>query len=213
MQIEPITLEGATIRLVPLALTHHPQLCAVGLDPALWQQTTIRVQTPAEMLRYLQTALDGQAMGTALPFAIMMQATGELVGTTRYHSIVRDHRRLEIGFTWVGRPWQRTPVNTESKYLLLKHAFEHYRCQRVEFKADSQNERSCQALLRIGATREGTLRQYMLSSHRGVRDVALFSIIDTEWLQVKAQLEQRLYSTPSLTSPSPQTSPAPAPYA
>jgi RimJ/RimL family protein N-acetyltransferase len=197
MQIEPITLAGASIRLVPLALSHHPQLCAVGLDPELWQQTTIRVQTPAEMLRYIETALDSQAAGAALPFAIMLQATDELVGTTRYHSIVRDHRRLEIGFTWVGRPWQRTPVNTESKYLLLKHAFEHYRCQRVEFKADSQNERSCQALSRIGATREGTLRQYMLSSHKGTRDVALFSIIDTEWPLVKVQLEQRLYSAPA----------------
>jgi N-acetyltransferase len=201
--IEPITLAGTYVRLVPLALAHHLQLCAIGLDPELWQQTTIRVQTPAEMVRYIQAALESQAAGTALPFVMLLQATGELVGTTRYHSIVRDHRRLEIGFTWVGRPWQRTPVNTESKYLLLKHAFEHYRCQRVEFKADSRNERSCRALLRIGATREGTLRQYMLSSHKGVRDVALFSIIDSEWPQVKARLEQRLYSATAGASSNP----------
>jgi RimJ/RimL family protein N-acetyltransferase len=194
MHVELITLEGAYIHLAPLALGHHKQLCVIGLDPALWQHTTIRVQTPTEMLHYIQTALDSQAAGTALPFAISLQATGELVGTTRYHSIVRDHRRLEIGFTWIGRLWQRTPVNTEAKYLLLKHAFEHYGCQRVEFKADSQNERSCQALLRIGATREGTLRQYMLSAHKGVRDLAIFSIIDSEWPQVKRHLEQRLYS-------------------
>jgi RimJ/RimL family protein N-acetyltransferase len=195
MLIEPITLAGASIRLVPLELAHHQQLCAIGLDPALWQLTTIRVQTPAEMWHYMQTALESQAAGTALPFVMIMQETGDLVGSTRYHSIVRNHRRLEIGFTWVERPWQRTAVNTESKYLLLKHAFEHYRCQRVEFKADSQNEPSCRALLRIGATREGTLRRYILSAHKGVRDVALFSIVDTEWPQVKAGLEQRLYAT------------------
>jgi RimJ/RimL family protein N-acetyltransferase len=194
MQIEPITLEGTHVVLAPLLLTHHQQLCAIGLDPALWQQTTIRVQTPAEMLHYIQTALGSQTAGTALPFVIALRATGELVGTTRYHSIVHDHRRLEIGFTWIGRPWQRTPANTEAKYLLLKQAFEVYGCQRVEFKADSQNERSCQALLRIGATREGTLRQYVLSAHKGVRDLAIFSIIDSEWPQVGARLEQRLYS-------------------
>jgi RimJ/RimL family protein N-acetyltransferase len=194
MRIEPITLEGAYIRLAPLSLAHHQPLCAIGLDPELWQQTTIRVQTPAEMLHYIQAALEAQAAETALPFVILLQATSELVGTTRYHSIVREHRRLEIGFTWVGRPWQRTPVNTEAKYLLLKQAFEQYGCQRVEFKADSQNQRSCQALLRIGATREGTLRQYILSAHKGVRDLALFSIIDAEWPDIKTRLEQRLYS-------------------
>jgi N-acetyltransferase len=149
------------------------------------------------MLRYVQNALGSQAAGTALPFAIVLQATGEIVGTTRYHSIVREHRRVEIGFTWIGLPWQRSPVNTEAKYLLLTHAFEHAHCRRVEFKADSQNERSCQALLRLGATREGTLRQYMWSPHKGARDVAIFSIVDAEWPQVKARLEQRLY--PSAT--------------
>lgn len=195
MLIEPIALEGVYVRLAPLALTHHQQLCAIGLDPTLWQSTTIRVQTPAEMLDYIHTALESQAAGTSLPFVIVLQATGQVVGTTRYHSIVRDHRRLEIGFTWIGVSWQRTPVNTEAKYLLLTHAFEHYGCQRVEFKADSGNERSCRALLRIGATQEGTLRQYMFSPHKGVRDVAIFSIIDSEWPQVKAQLERRLYST------------------
>jgi N-acetyltransferase len=194
MLLEPITLEGIFIRLAPLSLAHYEQLCAIGLNPALWQHTTIRVQTPAEMLRYIQTALESQAAGTALPFVVAQRATGEIVGTTRYHSIVREHHRLEIGFTWIGIPWQRSAANTEAKYVLLKQAFECYQCQRVEFKADSQNERSCQALVRIGATREGTLRQYMRSPHKGVRDIALFSIIDTEWPQVKARLERRLYA-------------------
>src|SRR6185369_9095106 len=140
----PLTLDGTFIRLLPLSIAHHARLCAIGLAPALWQHTTIRVQTPDEMLRYMQHALDSQAAGTALPFVIILQATGEIVGTTRYHTIVREHRRLEIGFSWVGLPWQRSPVNTEAKYLLLGYAFEQARCQRVEFKADCQNEPSCQ---------------------------------------------------------------------
>src|SRR5690349_8850146 len=127
---EPITLDGRFIRLMPLSMSHHERLSAIGLEPALWQHTTIHVQTPEEMQRYIQTALDAQAAGTALPFVIALQPAGEIVGTTRYHSIVREHRRLEIGFSWVGRPWQRSPVNTEAKYLLLKHAFEQADCQR-----------------------------------------------------------------------------------
>jgi RimJ/RimL family protein N-acetyltransferase len=193
MLTEPITLSGSYIRLLPLELSHHEGLCAIGLDPALWQHTTIRVQTRDDMLRYIQSALDSQAAGTALPFVIVLRPSDAIVGTTRFHSIAREHRRLEIGFSWVGVPWQRSAVNSEAKYLLLKHAFEQARCQRVEFKADSQNERSCRALLRIGATREGTLRQYMRSAHKGARDLAIFSIIDSEWPQIKARLEQRLY--------------------
>jgi RimJ/RimL family protein N-acetyltransferase len=193
MLTEPVTFEGHFIRLLPVSLSHHERLCAIGLEPTLWQHTTLRVQTPDEMRRYIDKALESQAAGTALPFVVVLQATGQIVGTTRYHSIVREHRRVEIGFSWVGLPWQRSPVNTEAKYLLLSYAFEQARCQRVEFKADSQNEPSCRALLRIGATREGTLRQYMYSAHKGARNIALFSIIDVEWPDIKARLEQRLY--------------------
>lgn len=103
-----------------------------------------------------------------------------------------DQRRLEIGFTWIAPPWQHTRVNTESKYLLLAHAFERWGCRRVEFRADSDNEPSCRALLRIGATREGTLRSYVLSPHRGARDIAVFSILESEWPQVKSRLERKL---------------------
>lgn len=189
---EPLTLEGRFIRLMPLSLSHHERLCAIGLEPALWQHTTIHLQTPAEMLRYIQTALDSQATGTALPFVIVLQATGEIVGTTRYHSIMREHHRLEIGFSWVGLPWQRSPVNTEAKYLLLRHAFEQAGCQRVEFKVDRENQPSIRALLRIGAQQEGILRRYMRSAHAGARDVAIFSIIDSDWPEMKAGLQARL---------------------
>src|SRR4051812_40293591 len=166
MRVEPVTLEGSVVRLVPLTLQDHPRLCAVGLEPSLWEATTIRVATDAEMLDYVRSALAQREAGTALPFAITLRDGGTVVGTTRFHTIAPQHRRVEIGYTWVGVPWQRTAVNTESKYLLLRHAFEHWGCQRVEFKADAANERSRNALLRIGATHEGVLRQHLLSAHR-----------------------------------------------
>ena len=192
MNIEPVTLDGERIRLVPLTLAHHPQLCEVGLDERLWRLTTIRVQTPEDMLRYVRTALQTQAEGTALPFVIVEKSSGRTIGTTRYHSIHAAHRRLEIGFTWISVPWQRSGANTEAKYLMLKQAFEQYRCFRVEFKADRENEPSCRALLRIGAKQEGVLRNYMVSRHKGIRDLAVFSIIDAEWPEVKARLEAKL---------------------
>lgn len=192
MRIEPITLEGCYIRLAPLSLSHHAALCEVGLDAALWEFTTIRLQTPEDMRRYIEAALHEQAEGAVLPFVILEKRSGKVIGTSRYHNINPAHRRVEIGFTWVAIPWQRTPVNTEAKYLMLKQAFEQYRCVRVEFKADTRNERSRRALLRIGATQEGILRSYMVSGHKGVRDVVLFSIIDSEWPAVKAELEAKL---------------------
>jgi len=126
---------------------------------------------------------------------MVLQATGEIAGTTRYHTIVREHRRVEIGFSWVGLPWQRSPVNSKTKYLLLRHAFEQAHCQRVEFKADRENAPSIRALLRIGAQQEGVLRRYMHSAHKGARDVAIFSIIDADWPALKVRLEARLYDT------------------
>lgn len=192
MHIEPITLEGVRIRLVPLNLSHHASLCEVGLDERLWRATTIRVRTPEEMLAYIQTALQQQAEGTALPFAIVEKQSGKVIGTSRYHSINREHRRLEIGFTWIAVPWQGTGINTEAKYLMLKNAFERYKCVRVEFKADSRNEQSYRALTRIGAKQEGVLRSYAISGHKGERDLTVFSIIASEWPEVKAHLEERL---------------------
>lgn len=168
-------------------LAHHTALSKIGLDPALWRYTTIRVETSADMRQYMESALAAQAAGTALPFVIELRATGEIVGTTRYHSIVREHRRLEIGFTWIAAPWQRTAVNSESKFLLLQHAFETLGCQRVEFKAAAENEPSRRALLRLGATEEGTLRQYVLSKHKGPCDVRVFSIVAGEWAAIKAR--------------------------
>lgn len=194
--VRPMSLEGERIRLESMLPSHLEALTAIGLEPALWERTTIRVRTADEMAQYIQTALDAQSSGVARPFVIVLKQTGEIIGATRYHSIVPAHRRLEIGFTWISLSWQRLAINTESKYLLLEHAFEHLGCQRVEFKADSQNEPSCRALRSIGAREEGILRSYMVSADRGSRDLVLFSIIAPEWPGVKARLQEALERRP-----------------
>lgn len=135
--ISPFSLAGRFIRLTPLRLDDLDDLCAIGLDPSLWQSTTIQVVSRGDMEAYVQAALAAQHRGTAVPFAIFERTTDKLIGSTRFHSIEFAHRRLEIGFTWLGCPWQRTFANTEAKYLMLYHAFEHLGCIRVEFRADS----------------------------------------------------------------------------
>ena len=192
MDISPVTLEGRYVRLEPLALAHLAALCAVGLDEDLWRWTTTQIRTPEEMRAYIETALEEQKRGVSLPFVTVSKSTGRPVGSTRFGSIDRPNRRLEIGWTWVGREWQRTPVNTEAKYLMLRHAFETLGAIRVEFKTDSLNERSRRALLRIGAREEGTLRNHMITSTGRIRHSVYFSIIDSEWPTVKAALEAKL---------------------
>lgn len=187
-----LTLEGPAIQLVPLSLAHLDELCAIGLDPRLWSATTIRVTTRSEMEAYIQAALAAQLAGTAIPFAIRHRATQTLVGTTRFHSIAPQDRRAEIGFTWVTISWQRSRVNTEAKYLLLRHAFESMGCLRVEFRTDAENEQSRRALLRLGAKQEAVFRSYRVSAHRGVRDLAIFSIIESEWPRICTALEAKI---------------------
>ena len=192
MQVKPVTLEGVHARLEPLSLAHLADLCKVGLDPELWRWTTTVVSTPDEMREYIETALRWQAEGTAVPFAVIATSAGRPIGSTRYANIDRANRRLEIGWTWYGREWQRTAVNTECKYLLLRHAFESLGAIRVEFKTDSLNERSRAAILRIGATEEGTLRNHMITWNGRLRDTVYYSVIDSEWPVVKARLEGKL---------------------
>ena len=192
MNIEPIVLEGNHVRLEPLSPAHVAQLCDVGLDADLWQWTTNLVSTPGEMSVYVESALQMQSEGTALPFAIIERASGRAIGSTRFGNINPNHRRVEIGWTWIARLWQRSSINTESKYLMLKHAFEGLDCIRVEFKTDSLNQRSRTAILRIGAKEEGVLRNHMLTHAGRVRHTVYYSIIDTEWPSVKAGLEAKL---------------------
>jgi len=192
MIVSPVTLEGPRLRLEPLSQTHHTALCAVGLDEELWRWTPTPVRTPEEMAGYIGFALAEQARGAALPFAVLEKSSERVIGSTRYGAIERLHHRVEIGWTWLARPWQRTATNTEAKYLLLRHAFGTLGCIRVELKTDSLNERSRAAIQRIGAREEGTLRKHMITASGRIRDTVYYGIVDSEWPAVKADLERKL---------------------
>ena len=193
LQIQPVTLEGRHIRLEPLTLDHHAGLCEIGLEPELWRWIPAPVKSREDMLDYIRLALQWQSDGTALPFATVEQSTGQVVGSTRYMNIDKPNRHVEIGATWIGRPWQRTAVNTEAKYLMLRHAFETLGCFRVELKTDVLNQQSRNAILRIGASQEGIFRKHVLCADGRLRDSVYFSIIDSEWPGVKARLEEKLH--------------------
>ncbi len=192
MKVEPVTLEGAHVRLEPLSRTHSPGLCEVGLEEELWRWIPTPVRTVADMAAYVELALREQAVGVSLPFAQIEKATGRVMGSTRYMNIEKAHHRVEIGCTWIGREWQRSAVNTEAKYLLLRHAFETLGCMRVELKTDSLNEKSRAAILRIGAKEEGIFRNHMITSTGRIRHTVYFSIMDSEWAGVKSGLERKL---------------------
>jgi RimJ/RimL family protein N-acetyltransferase len=192
MNVQPVTLRGHAVRLEPLTLGHVDALARVGLDPELWQWIPNALTNADEMRAYVQTALDEQARGVSLPFAIVDQATDAVIGCTRYGNVVAQHRRLEIGWTWITRSHQRTAANTEAKLLLLTHAFETLGAHRVEFKTDVLNEKSRRALARIGAVEEGIFRRHVVTASGRVRDSIYFSILDTEWPETKARLVERL---------------------
>ena len=195
MIVEPVTLAGEHVQLEPMLEAHHAALAEVGLDEDLWKWIPVPVRTPEEMKAYVDAALAEQARGVSLPFTIVERATGNVIGSTRYANIERIHRRVEIGWTWVARPWQRTAVNTECKYMLLKHAFETLGCIRVELKTDSLNERSRAAILRIGAKEEGVFRNHMITASGRIRHSVYFSVTDSEWPVVKRRLEEKLKSS------------------
>ncbi len=192
IKVDPVTLDGLHVRLETLSLEHHPALCDAGLDEELWRWTTAFIRTPENMRKYIETALKELAEGTALPFATVDKASNRVVGSTRFANIDRFNRRLEIGWTWIARPFQRTVVNTEAKYLMLRHAFETLGCIRVELKTDSLNERSRRAILRIGAKEEGVFRNHMICADGRLRHSVYYSIIDSEWPEVKTGLEEKL---------------------
>jgi len=192
LNIQPVTLEGRYIRLEPLSIDHHAALSEVGLAEELWRWIPQPVRTPEDMRDYIATALRGQAEGNALPFATVERATGKVIGSTRYMNIDKANRRVEIGSTWLTPAWQRTTANTEAKFLMLRHAFETLGCLRVELKTDSLNEKSRNAILRIGAKEEGIFRNHMVTSTGRIRHSVYYSIIDSEWPGVKARLEEKL---------------------
>jgi RimJ/RimL family protein N-acetyltransferase len=192
MKIEPIILEGECVRLEPLSIEHLDGLCEIGFDESIWRWTMALVRTKSDMRRYIETALDEQERGVSLPFATIEKSAGKVIGSTRFGSIDTKNRRAEIGWTWINPKWQRTAINTEAKLLMLKHAFEVWKCIRVELKTDVLNEKSRNAILRIGAKQEGIFRQHLITEAGRFRDTVYFSIIDTEWEAVKTSLLLKL---------------------
>jgi len=191
-RVEPVTLAGRIVRLEPLELEHVPRLADVGLDPAIWRWTIARPTSEADLRDWAETTIRARDAGTELPFVTLEAATGRPIGSSRYLNIVLEHRRLEIGWTWIAPSWQRTGANREAKLLMLTYAFETLGCRRVEFKTDSLNAPSRTALLGVGATFEGIFRNHMVMPDGRMRHSAYYSVIDDEWPAVKAGLERSL---------------------
>jgi len=193
VKVEPVILVGQFVRLEPMRVDHLPALCKAGLHPSLWEWTATQVADQSDMENYLRAALADQALGIGLPFVTIEQETGTLVGSTRFGNIDTKNKKVEIGWTWISPEWQRTFVNTEAKLLMFTHAFDVWKCIRVELKTDANNQRSRAAIARIGATEEGTLRNHMITGSGRYRDSVYFSVIDSEWEAVREDLTSRLY--------------------
>ena len=193
----PARLEGRDVTLEPLAERHFAGLCAVGLAPDLWRWTIDRLETEGDMRRWLDETLAEQSDGRSIPFATVERASGRVVGSTRFGHLDPENRHVEIGWTWVAPAWHRTAVNTEAKYLMLRHAFEVWGCYRVELKTDVLNVRSRRAIERLGAREEGVFRKYQLTQGGRMRDTVMYSILDSEWPEVKSGLERRLWQPPT----------------
>ena len=190
MEVTPVTLFGKIVRLEPLSEVHVPDLTVAGQDESIWCYMLYgTIKTESQMRAWVQEILSRQDKGTDLPFAIISLDTGRAVGATRYMEIRPIDRGLEIGGTWIQVDYQRTPINTECKYLLLKHAFETLKCIRVQFKTDLRNERSQRAIERLGAVKEGVFRKHMITPEGFIRDSVYYSIVDSDWIVVKARLE------------------------
>jgi RimJ/RimL family protein N-acetyltransferase len=193
MNVEPVVLTGNYVRLEPLSEAHIPGLTVAGGDPSIWRFMLYgEVTSEDRMADWVRDILSRKAAGTDQPFAVIHLASGKVAGATRYMDIRPAHRGLEIGGTWYGKEYQRTAVNTECKYLLLQHAFKVLGCIRVQIKTDARNERSQKAIERIGAVREGVLRNHMILEGGIYRDSVYYSIIESEWTGVKVRLEEML---------------------
>jgi N-acetyltransferase len=194
MKIQTVTLEGKAVRLSPLGREHWKPLWEVAKDAAegIFRWIPYPMRSPEDFEQWADKAMLEQERGESLVFVTVERASGRLIGSTRVKNIDSASRRVEIGSTWIAPAWQRTAINTEAKYLMIRHAFEEWGCIRVELRTDALNEKSRNAILRIGAKEEGTLRRHLVTWTGRVRDTVYFSILDSEWPEVKARLEERL---------------------
>jgi RimJ/RimL family protein N-acetyltransferase len=189
---EPVTLFGRHVRLEPMHADHEPGLQDAAADGELWRLRVTSVPEPEQTAIYIANALMGQQDGIMLPFVVRLNSTGKLIGSTRYHDILPDVDRLEIGYTWYARSMQRTAVNTESKLLLMTHAFEALGCAVVGLRTDNFNFASQRAIARLGARKDGVIRHSARRRDGTVRDTVMYSIVAGEWPEVKAQLQWQL---------------------
>ena len=187
-----VELDGARVRLEPMRRDHLDALTEIGQYDELWKWTRARADTRESMSEYMEEALTDAERGSAVPFVTIDKISGSIVGSTRFGNIDPPNRRVEIGWTWIAPPFQRSYVNTEAKYLMLRHAFDVWDCARVELKTDALNEKSRNAMRRLGAVEEGILRRHMLTYTGRFRDTVFYSILDHEWPAVRARLEARL---------------------
>ena len=191
--VQPVRLTGKYVWLEPMTEEHIPALAEIGAGQNFWDFMLYgNINTMEDMRNWVLDILSRAENGTDLPFVAIQLASGRVAGATRYLNIMPKDRGLEIGGTWYGPEFQRTAVNTECKYLLLRHAFETLGCIRVQLKTDLRNERSQKAIERIGAVREGILRNHMILPDGRYRHSVFYSILDTEWAQVKDNLERML---------------------
>jgi N-acetyltransferase len=190
----PLSLQGKSVRLEPLLAEHAAILWNVAKDSLdnIFQWIPYAMRTSEDFERAVHKALAEQQRGESVPFVTVEQTWGEIIGSTRFMNIDRANRRAEIGSTWIAPAWQRTCINTEAKYLMLRHAFERWGCIRTELKTDALNQKSRNAIHRIGGKEEGTLRQHLITSTGRFRDTVYFSILDSEWPKVKKRLESRM---------------------
>lgn len=192
IKIAPITLEGHGIRLEPLTLEHEADLSAAAADGELWNLWFTSVPQPEETKTYIETALAGYQAGHMLPWAVRELTTGKIIGSTRYHDVIANVDRVEIGYTWYAKSWQKSHVNTVCKLLLLAHAFDTLGCKVVGLRTDNFNFNSQKAIEGLGAKKDGILRHHAMRRDGSVRDSVMYSILVTEWPGVKQNLRFRL---------------------
>ena len=192
--VKPVTLDGRIVRLEPLSLAHLDDLADVAFEGDLWRWTVVQPANKEELRAWLEAAVAGLDAGTEMPFATVVQATGRAIGSSRFMSIVPEHKRLEIGWTWVALAHQRSGANREAKLLQMTHAFETLGANRVEFKTDSLNTKANPGLLGIGATYEGTFRNHMVMPGGRLRHSTYYSVVREEWPAVKAALQERIHA-------------------